>query len=204
MSTDDRRERLLVESADIEKIEEIKQILNVSDSFLYNQYSKSNIKETDDGDASTEKKQIAKELFKMGYPFKIINQFFRYFSTVNDLPTAVEMLTKENGHYNHLFIPAENSPECDICNENIEAHIQQEVGDALDWKSYQLTLDRQSSDVLKRSEIKEAVDKECPICGEKKEEFVMIPCDSHHELCEECLVMYLTQKITAGDVLKIT
>lgn len=149
------------------------------------------------------------QLISMGFPSDFVDKVYLNFKP-NNLETALNLLTENEGVFLHIFIQnEENKLICDICNKPKKYHIDfvdndseiiyndnEEIKDESDIRS----VSRKSTEKINLNNKRN----ECKICLEKKilENFSH-PDNCPHMFCNDCWFNYLLSKINEGNAIKI-
>ena len=148
-------------------------------------------------------------LISMGFQKEFVDKVYLNFKP-NNIETALNLLTENEGVFLHVFIESEeNKFLCDICNKPKKNHI-----DFVDNDSEIIYNDYE--DIKEESEIRSesitSIDrinvnnkkKECVICLEKQNfENFSKPDNCPHIFCNDCWYNYLLTKINEGNAIKI-
>ena len=153
------------------------------------------------GNSEEEKNQ----LIQMGFEERMITKVYTFLKprTINE---AIDLMSEENGIYQHEFIEGRTSSSssninlCYICNKKPEFHINYEHNKEEDNDEI-ITIE--NKDEGKDKEKDSFVREYCPICFlicYKKEMFSL---DCGHKCCKYCIVSYIKTEIKSGKAAEI-
>ena len=165
-----------------------------------------------DNNAKINSKIIQKQLIEMGYNIDLINKVLNYFE-VTSIERALDYLSKNNQKWNHPFVNVEinnvnNADKCIICNDFIHDHII--INNNIFAPHFESEGQRKDSLILKKTisidvntynEISIKKNKMCDICLSTI--ILSYELECKHIFCKDCLVDYLSNKITNADVERI-
>lgn len=161
-------------------------------------------------------KTIQKQLLEMGYSIDMINQVIRYFE-VTTIEAAIDYLSFTNGKWNHPFVmidslgnnEVESNNLCLICKGKEEIHINFNRipvirDNPLNPNNNSLSFRKSPSEnsiQFRKEPIQIKNEKVCDICLSPMTVTFKLECK--HFFCNECVLDYLTNKITNAEVVNI-
>ena len=153
------------------------------------------------GNSEEEKNQ----LIQMGFEERMITKVYTFLKprTINE---AIDLMSEENGIYQHEFIEGRTSSSssninlCYICNKKPEFHINYEHNKEEDNDEI-ITIENkdEGNDKEKDSFVREY----CPICFFNCYKKEMFSLDCGHKCCKYCIVSYIKTEIKSGKAAEI-
>eukprot|EP00830_Metopus_es_P008624 TRINITY_DN18393_c0_g1_i1.p1 TRINITY_DN18393_c0_g1~~TRINITY_DN18393_c0_g1_i1.p1 ORF type:complete len:482 (+),score=47.08 TRINITY_DN18393_c0_g1_i1:1-1446(+) len=148
---------------------------------------------------------VLKSLMEMGFPQIICNNLLNH-TEVNDITTAVEMITKTENGWLHKFVPDRGNRFCSICNESRNEHIEERLqleDERNTGNEVVIRMGRESPFAERIHEEERKGDLECKICTQSNNQENMFALSCKHYYCISCVNSYLEANINDGKILNL-
>ena len=149
--------------------------------------------------------EISKELIKMGFSPKLINNLFlvKHYQTLEE---AIDLLSKTENLWNHEYLDGDNFI-CFICDSQQNEHklkknifhsqqIDSKIIKKLNSFAERVSLNKDKDQVIIKINVQD-----CPVCFAEIKEDNMYYLKCKHLFCKECIVNYLEEEINNARVL---